>query len=261
MIINFNRSYEITEDLANQLGVIVIRGGEITRSMPPGHFNAIFMDDVSELDNEDWHDSFEKASEQGAFIFWNHPGWEGQQPDGLAKWYKEHTWLFENNKIHGMEIVNEREYYPEVFKWCLEKGITIMSNSDIHNPMGMDYDFSIPEHRPVTLVFAEEKSKEAIKKALLEGRTAAFSGNNLYGNKEYLKAIFMESISLDKSTLELKGNESKYIQITNNSDISYELSLTNEFQELSLSKSITLHKNRTVLLRIRANEGITAGSR
>jgi len=41
---NHNRPYEIALGRAKELGVLLIRGVEITRDTPPGHFNAIFRE-------------------------------------------------------------------------------------------------------------------------------------------------------------------------------------------------------------------------
>ena len=40
---NHNRSYEIARGPGEELGLIVVKGSEITRKMPPGHLNAIFL--------------------------------------------------------------------------------------------------------------------------------------------------------------------------------------------------------------------------
>ena len=45
IIADHNRSYELSQKQAKKLGILLIRGSEITRSMPPGHFNAIFLND------------------------------------------------------------------------------------------------------------------------------------------------------------------------------------------------------------------------
>ena len=58
-----------------------------------------------------------------------------------------------------------------------EKKLTIVGNSDIHDPTGMSYDFCKGEHRPMTLVFAKECSEESIKEALLAHRTAVYYKN------------------------------------------------------------------------------------
>ena len=43
--IDLNRSHQVTLPGAEALGLLLIKGGEITREMPPGHFNAIFLKD------------------------------------------------------------------------------------------------------------------------------------------------------------------------------------------------------------------------
>jgi DNA polymerase-3 subunit alpha (Gram-positive type) len=46
------RSFEIAEQATKEADVLVIRGSEITRSMPPGHFNAIFLNDSNPLEQK-----------------------------------------------------------------------------------------------------------------------------------------------------------------------------------------------------------------
>ena len=62
--------------------------------MAPGHFNAIFLSDCDALEQKEYMDSFKAARRQNAFIFWNHPGWDRQQPD-TTLWWNEHTRLYE----------------------------------------------------------------------------------------------------------------------------------------------------------------------
>ena len=52
--INHNRSYEIAAQAAKKYGLIVIPGAEITWDMPPGHFNALFLSDISKLDKKNF---------------------------------------------------------------------------------------------------------------------------------------------------------------------------------------------------------------
>ncbi len=115
-----NRSYEIAKPIADELGIILIKGIEITKSMPPGHFNAIFLEDANPLDSKDWREAIKAANEQGAFVMWNLPGWKAQAPNG-AKWWDEHTELYEKDWFQGIEIVNFYSYYPTVYQWALEK--------------------------------------------------------------------------------------------------------------------------------------------
>src|SRR5680860_51391 len=39
IVSNHNTSFEIAEPLAKELNIILVRGAEITRNMPPGHLN------------------------------------------------------------------------------------------------------------------------------------------------------------------------------------------------------------------------------
>ena len=80
-----NRAFEIAKPLGDELAVTVIRGSEVTRDMPPGHLNAVFLRTSEPLDTTTWRDALEAAHAQGAFVFWNHPGWTGQQPDGVGE--------------------------------------------------------------------------------------------------------------------------------------------------------------------------------
>src|SRR4030042_4442491 len=134
--------------------------------MPPGHLNAIFIEDANALVTPEFMDAVKAAMDQKAFVFWNHPGWTGQQPDGIPRWYPIHTEFLEKGWMHGAEVVNGPEYYPLVLQWCLDKKLTFMSNTDVHDPIAMDVDFQSGEHRAMTLVFAREKTLESVKQAL-----------------------------------------------------------------------------------------------
>ncbi|HXV61258.1 MAG TPA: PHP domain-containing protein, partial [Vicinamibacteria bacterium] len=88
-----NRSYELARELARDHDLLVIHGSEITRDMPPGHANAIFIRDANTILQEDALGAFREAHSQGAFIFWNHPDWVEQAPDGIARLTPMHRQL------------------------------------------------------------------------------------------------------------------------------------------------------------------------
>lgn len=248
---NHNRSYEIARGTGNDLDVIVIKGSEITRKMPPGHMNAIFLTNSTLLVADKWQDAAAAARAQGAFIFWNHPGWSSQITNGLVLWYPEHTWLQEQDLLHGIEVVNEREYYPEAHRWAIEKKLTMFSNSDIHAPLNLDYHVHAGDHRPLTLVFAKERSAAAIKEALFARRTVVYSGEKLIGDEQFLKPIFERSIRFNKTSITLKGKDREYLQISNASDISYELERASELEEMQAPKTLILAAGKTVLFEVR----------
>lgn len=249
--INYNRPYEIALPSAKSRGITLIKGGEITRKMPPGHLNAIFLKDAAPLKTDKWEDAIQIAHDQGAFIFWNHPGWKGQQEDGVARWYPEHEDLVNKKLINGIEVVNSVEYYPTVHKWCLERNVAMLGNSDTHNPITMEYDSEKGEHRPVTFVFAKDNSEDSIKEALFACRTVVYKDNLLIGKPEYLLAIFENSIFIKNTDIVIKGRERVNLQIYNGSDINYELTLLKKSDDLVVPEKITLYANRTALFNIR----------
>ena len=81
---NHNRSFDIARSAGADLDLLVIKGPEITRKMPPGYLNAIFLTNSTSLAVTNWRDATAAAHQQGAFIFWNHPGWEAQITNGLT---------------------------------------------------------------------------------------------------------------------------------------------------------------------------------
>ncbi len=192
VVADHNRSYEIAKPLANQLDILLIQGAEISRSMPPGHFNAIFLHDANKLDVEDWRDAMLAARAQDAFMWWNHPGWDRQQPD-TTLWFEEHSWLLYNDMLHGIEVYSGRTYYPEAHQWAIEKNLTMIGTTDLHNPIDTNYG---DKRRPMTLIFANERSTEGIREALFAGRTAVYFDDKLIARKEYLDAVFKESLQV-----------------------------------------------------------------
>jgi hypothetical protein len=198
------------------MGIMLIKGSEITRPMPPGHHNAIFLTDADELDKPDYMDAFRAAKAQKAFIFWNHPGWLSQQPD-TTLWWSEHTQLVEQGIMHGIEVVNGIVgYQPEVHRWCMEKNLTMLGNTDEHEPME---NFAPGNHRVMTLVFAKERTAEAIHEALIERRTAVYYKEYIIGVEKYLKELFENALEWSMR----KDGNVVYVTVKNNSDLTFRL--------------------------------------
>jgi hypothetical protein len=108
-----NRGYELALESARGTSLMVIPGAEITRSMPTGHFNAIFVQDANKLNQKDALEVFREARKQGAFVFWNHPHWTSQKPDGVAELTEMHHTLLEEELFAGIEIYNEVTFSDE----------------------------------------------------------------------------------------------------------------------------------------------------
>jgi len=250
-----NRSYEIALPTAKAQGIILIRGSEITRSMPPGHHNAIFLTDCDELDQKEWMDAFRAAQKQNAFIFWNHPGWDSQQPD-TTLWWAEHTKMLEQGVMMGIEVVNGDEYYPEAHQWCLEKKLTMIGNSDVHNPIQMQYNFANGAHRTMTLVFAKEATAEGIYEALKERRTAIYSKERLIGEERYLKELLENALDIK---VEKASTTSARITITNNSDLIFHLKKTKHDERLIYFRNYTIVPHGKHVFTVRLQDGAQGG--
>jgi hypothetical protein len=239
---NHNRPYEIALNTAKEKNILLIRGAEITRDTPPGHFNAIFLEDIDPLDTEYLVDAIKAANKQGGFVFWDHPGWK---PEAKG-WFDIHTKLYENKWLRGIEVANGDSYYPEAHRWCLDKNLTMLGTSDLHQPV-IDYATSPEDHRTMTLVFAKEKSVKALKEALVAGRTAVWWTGQLIGRQKYLDAIFKAAVQID--TPHHRQNDTIWFEITNNSDINVQMQRAGQHGP----EKLTLPANATTIVKTKIN--------
>ncbi|MBQ7268974.1 MAG: CehA/McbA family metallohydrolase [Bacteroidales bacterium] len=224
-----NKSFEIARDFAKNRGVIVIHGGEITRGMPPGHFNATFVNDCEALSAasassknhfEGMTAALKEARRQGAFLVWNHPHWNRQAPNETV-WHPEHSDIYEAGLMDGIEIFNHCDgYSPEAHHWAVEKGLTIVSGTDAHTMLASRVDYVHGAFRPMNLVFATARSEEAIYGALKEGRNAVFAEGKVYGDARFLVPLVDEILKIVSVTRSPKGVS---IRIHNGSSIPVQL--------------------------------------
>lgn len=195
-----NISNEIARKYANRKGMICIAAVEITRWMPPGHLNVLFVEDANKLMQDDFLTVVEEAIDQGGYIFWNHPGWIAHQPDKIVRWYDIHQTLVDRNWLHGIEFANTHEYYTASAGLAKEHGLALLGNTDVH---GLVYREFLQEnaHRPMTLVFAKEKTEESIKEALFAKRTIALSEDDVMaGPKDLLHEFVMASLNISETS-------------------------------------------------------------
>ena len=132
-----NRSFQIAAGYVKKQPLAVVHGTEITKGMPPGHFNAIFINDANKFfDNDkkplDFEKAIKEANDQGAFVFWNHPHWESQRRDGIARLDPIHDKIISKKYLHGIEVVNMSTFSEEAMQIALDNNLTIMGTSDVH---------------------------------------------------------------------------------------------------------------------------------
>ncbi len=219
---NLNTSYEVAKGEADRLGLILIRGTEITREQGPlGHYNALFIKDADIIHNDDPEKAIANAAAQGAFILFNHPGWK--MDTLIVSPFQQR--LLDKGLIHGIEIFNHREFYPRAISWCADFGLTKFANSDIHGVISEEYDpigaaEPYTNHRPMTLVLATEKSQDAIKEALFAKRTIACFNSNFAGSEEHLMALYNACVS----TKQISENDNNYVwSFVNNSSLRFNI--------------------------------------
>jgi len=193
-----NRAYILALEAAKAHNLIIVHGSEITRNAPEGHSNAVFITDANKLMKDKAKDAFAAAKSQNAFVFWNHPAWHAQSQAGnpiLSDFQKERI---KNGELHGIEVINSVDYAQESLALALSQNLTIMGTSDVHGLIDWDYTEK-GKHRPITLVFAEEKSLESLQQALFAGRTVAAYNSILIGKAEYLEPLIKSSILIENA--------------------------------------------------------------
>ena len=209
-----NRPYEVASQLAQNEDLIIINGAEITRGMPPGHSNAIFLEDANKLVVDDVLDAYKAAAAQGAFIFWDHPSWKRQASDAIPPFSDMHREMIADGLIHGVEVVNHHRFSEEALQIALDYDLTILANTDVHGLIDWDYDTEDGGHRSATLIFAEERTKEGLKEALFDGRTVARKDHFLIGREEHLVPLLQACLVVTGSSY-LPNTEVLELEITN----------------------------------------------
>lgn len=292
---NRNIAFLEAKKAAEESDLIVIAGSEITREMPPGHLNAVFIKDANTLFNidesllpearrrmseavnvEDLSDeelevadqyalgnlyspfeALEEAKRQGAFIFWNHPMWGSQANDGVSRLTEMHKQMIAKDLIHGIEVVNTNEYSEEALQIALDNNLAIIGTSDVHELIEWDYDSSKNEHRPVTLILSEERNQNSIKEALLDRRTIVFYKNKLIGKEENLVPL-LNSI-LGFKSLGYRGDTSILrVEISNNSSSDMTLKNLSAYNFSRSDDYIFIPKNETKTIMVKTLEAIKA---
>ena len=189
---NSNRANELGLKRANEVNIVFAKGTEITRDFRgddfSAHFVALFVDDVNRIEVPDTIEMIREAKKQGAFIFWAHP-WEA----GKEIWTNEIAQIMKEGLLDGVEIMNQGWYNEETFLWGMQNNLTIMGNTDAHDPVFYG--------RPSTLIFAKERSADAMKDALFNRRTVVFNGSTLYGKEKFLSEIFYKSVTVKNATI------------------------------------------------------------
>ena len=228
-----NRSFELGQLAVSNSDLMVIRGAEITRQInddlkAPGHINAVFIQDANKLYRYDasrkeealaqfrpqatihspaeeynaiarlWpaEQAMQEANAQSAFVFWNHPAWFAQRPDGIATLENIHKQFIADGLLHGIEVVNMHWFSESALQIALDNNLTILGTSDVHQLIDWDYEPHHGGHRPVTLILAETNTEASVKEALFARRTVVWFNDLLIGEERNVAPLLKASLTI-----------------------------------------------------------------
>ena len=215
VMVDLNTCVRESQELAKKYGLTIIPGAEITRDgTTVGHFNALFTTDNNLIYDPDPVVAVRNAKAQNALVMHNHPGWRKQSLDMTAT---EKT-LYEEGLIDGVEVMNGAEFYPGIVDRVKKYDAFIAANSDIHASTSGDYRVG-GSIRPMTLVFAKDKSLASVREALEEERTLALGFNTVCGDEQLLKDFFVAGMKTELVKTDAKGRST--VMVTNCTSIPY----------------------------------------
>ncbi len=216
VLANFNIGYEKAAERGNELGIMVIKGVEITRGKE-GDYNALFTTDNNKIYDPNLEQTIRNARKQGAFIFHNHPfkfssQYNKKQPAHCA-------YLYNAGLIDGMELANGFYVWNNLIDFCLSNDYAPIATSDIHDLITTRFPDAGKEYfRNMTLILSKKRDAKSIKSALLAKRTIAYCGNVLIGNEYLLSELFKACVEIETIAV---GQHSKRVLITNRSSLPY----------------------------------------
>lgn len=264
---NYNRAYEIASDAAKNKDLLIIRGAEISPRVPPYHNNALFLQDANAIPSpymKDWkkkfimkdnikHDElmapFLEVKKQGAFVFYNHPGyswWDKKDTNIFTSFHKE---LLEKGILGGVEVANSGRYNIIAHRLAMQYNLTMVCNTDEHYDMFARY---YTTHRPMTLVFAKSKSVEAIKEALQARKTAVYFDDYIVARQSEAEAFFKAALQVTTEKKTRNGEPILLIKYFNTSDIPFTVRVTAPFNVEGLPLGQTIlkpHDTTTITLK------------
>ena len=285
-----NRSFEIAKN-STETDLLVVNGAEITRMFPPGHINAVFIEDANKLIKIDrskqneldellidapksfideytgnqwfndaglaalWpvEEALLEARKQNAFVFWNHPVWSAETDNVETIVGDLNKYLFEENLVHGIEVVNGQWFSDEAFQIGLDYDLTLLGTSDIHGLTEWDYLNQPGGHRPLTLVLATDRTENSIKEALIDGRTVIWYKHDLIGLEKNLLPLLKKSLEI--TGVSYKGRTIGNVKLKNHTDVRFMLRVADENLIENSSNIIIVEPNETTVFELKYARG------
>lgn len=265
---DYNKTYELALAAAKDKNLIVIPGIEISPRVPPYHHNALFVTDANKYPSEYMKDGkkkfimkpdlthqqlkapFLEAKKQQAFVFYNHPSFSWWDKKDTTVFTAFHHELLNEGIMAGVEVVNSGVYNILAHRMAMKYNLTFLGNSDEHYDL---YPRYADTHRPMTLVFAKEKTAESIKEALLARRTAVYVDDFIIARQKEAEAFFKSAVQLTSKKINRKGEPILEIKLSNNSDIPFKVKASAQYDiEQYPGGQTTLMPHQTTTLILKA---------
>ncbi|MEJ7780182.1 MAG: Sb-PDE family phosphodiesterase [Daejeonella sp.] len=262
-----NRSYDIATAYAKGKPILIIKGAEISPRVPPYHNNALFLKDANlsfdymkvskkqfvmkdNASHSELMAPFLEAQKQGAFVLYNHPGnmpaWVIRDTAVLTAFHKE---LLDKKILSGIEVVNGGGYNVRAHQLAMKHNLTMFCNTDEHLDVYQKYAST---HRPMTLVFATDKTEAAVKEALIARRTALYLDDYLIARQTEAEAFFKAAVQAKTERLLRKDEPVLLVKLSNNCDIPFNVRVTGNYtlDNLPLGQVVLPpHRETTIMLR------------
>ena len=195
ILVDFNVASTAAEKEAKRLGIMSIKGVEITRGKL-GDYNALFTTDNNALYDPNLEQTIRNARAQGAFIIHNHPQYSKNTESTLPPHCEE---FYAKGLIDGIELANGFTHYDRLFDYCFKGKYTPFATSDAHFLISARFPNAGKEYyRNMTLILAKDRTEKAVKEALRAGRTIAYSANMLIGTEKLLLELFDACVEVEK---------------------------------------------------------------
>lgn len=265
---DYNKPYEIALKAAENKDLLVIKGVEISPRVPPYHNNALFLSDANSLPidymksgkkkfvmkDSITHDQliapFIEAKRQDAFVFYNHPGYSWWDKKDTAIFTSFHHELLDKKILGGVEVVNSGVYNIIAHRLAMEHDLTMVCNTDAHYDL---YPRYVDSHRPMTLVFAKDKTVQAVKEALINKRTALYFEDYIIAREPEAESLFKAAIKVTTKREVRNGEPLLIVNLFNDSDIPFKIQASGEYDiEKWPMGQATLTPNDTTTLTLKA---------
>ena len=216
---NRNRSFQIAGGYVQNRPLAVVHGTEITKPMPPGHFNAIFIQDANKFFDKnkeplEFIKGIKEANDQEAFVFWNHPMWEANRSDGIVKLDPIHQEIIDKKLLHGIEVVNFDTFSEEAMQIALDNNLTMMGTSDVHILIAWDFNIEKESfHRPITFIMSNNRTMSSIRDALFNGDTFIWYRDLIIGKSNNLKQVIDNNLEVISKGYSYRDRKVEILQI------------------------------------------------